>query len=143
MNKRTVCHFSCGAASAVATKMAMGQGPVTIQNCEVVEEHQDNKRFLDDCAKWFGQRIGVLRNAKYQGSIYNVFDKVKYLKGTHGAPCTKLLKREMREKYALPGDINVFGYTAEEEKRADLAIERNPDIIISTPWLAFVFRFAQ
>ena len=54
INIRTVSWFSCGAASAVATKLALSEGEVTIVYCEVIEEHPDNKRFLADCEKWFG-----------------------------------------------------------------------------------------
>ena len=54
---RTISWFSCGAASAVATKLAIAAGePVTIVYCEVEEEHSDNKRFMSDCEKWFGKR---------------------------------------------------------------------------------------
>ena len=52
---RTISWFSCGAASAVATKLALAESDVTIVYCEVVEEHPDNKRFLKDCEEWFGQ----------------------------------------------------------------------------------------
>ena len=47
---RIVCWFSCGAASAVATKIAMaenaGKHELIIAYTEVKEEHPDNKRFL-------------------------------------------------------------------------------------------------
>lgn len=47
---RIISWFSCGAASAVATKMVLKKHPETIiAYTEVVEEHQDNKRFLNDC----------------------------------------------------------------------------------------------
>ena len=61
---RIVSWFSCGAASAVATKLALAKGPVTIAYCEVVEEHPDNKRFLKDCENWYGQEILILVNDK-------------------------------------------------------------------------------
>jgi len=39
---RIVSWFSCGAASAVATKLAIADGdPVTVAYCEVIEEHPD------------------------------------------------------------------------------------------------------
>ena len=61
---RIVCHFSCGAASAVATKLALGlygAGEIVIYNAFIEEEHEDNRRFLADCEKWFGHPITVLR----------------------------------------------------------------------------------
>lgn len=43
-NGRTISWFSCGAASAVATKLAIAEGgPVTIAYCEIEEEYPDNK----------------------------------------------------------------------------------------------------
>ena len=125
---RTICWFSCGAASAVATKLALAEGPVEIVYCHVREEHPDNMRFKDDCEKWFGQEIKVIRNEKYNGSIYEVFEKTRYLVGVAGAPCTRLLKKEMRKKFEQPNDRQVFGYTLEEQDRVDRFIDANNDV---------------
>jgi hypothetical protein len=73
MDNRTVSWFSCGAASAVATKLMLAEGePITIAYCRVKEEHPDNMRFLKDCEKWFGQKIVILENEKYKGSCHEV-----------------------------------------------------------------------
>lgn len=127
---RTVCWFSCGAASAVATKLAISESkePVEIVYCHVKEEHHDNLRFKADCEKWFGQEIKVIQNDKYNGSIYEVFEKNKYIVGIAGAPCTRLLKKELRKKYEKPNDIQVFGYTVEEQDRVDRFIDANNDV---------------
>lgn len=134
---RIVCWFSCGAASAVATKLAIaendGQLPLTIAYTEVAEEHPDNKRFLSDCEKWFGVPITILKNEKYNGSIYEVFRKERFLVGPSGAACTRLLKKEVRRKFEKPGDIQVFGYTSEEQNRADRFIDANNEVRLSTP----------
>ena len=48
---RMVCRFSCGAASAVATKLILAAYPpedVVIVNAFIKEEHEDNRRFLAD-----------------------------------------------------------------------------------------------
>ena len=70
------------------------------RNCllYVREEHPDNIRFKNDCEKWFGQEIKVISNEKYNGSIYEVFEKRNYLVGVAGAPCTRLLKKEIRKE---------------------------------------------
>ena len=66
---RIVCHFSCGAASAVAGKLAIEEhGTVEIINAFLKEEHKDNQRFLKDCEKWLGQKITVLKDKKYGDS---------------------------------------------------------------------------
>jgi len=58
---RLLCWFSCGAASAVATKLAIAQYSLThnveVVRCVVKEEHPDNDRFAADCEKWFGQPV--------------------------------------------------------------------------------------
>jgi hypothetical protein len=137
MNKRIVCWFSCGAASAVATKIAISElkegQELIIAYTEVVEEHSDNKRFLTDCEQWFGRKIQVLRNEKYEGSIFNVFTKSKYIVGIAGAPCTKFLKKEVRQKFEQVNDRQVFGYTVEEQHRLDRFIDANNDVDIWTP----------
>jgi len=127
---RVISWFSCGAASAVATKLALSESttPVEIVYCHVREEHPDNMRFKQDCEQWFGQKIKVIRNEKYDGSIYNVFEKTKYLVGIAGAPCTRLLKKEMRKDYEQAGDRQVFGYTVEEQDRVDRFIDANNDV---------------
>ena len=60
---RIICWFSCGAASAVATKLALSmvdkEQELIIAYTEVKEEHSDNKRFLADCERWFGQKIEI------------------------------------------------------------------------------------
>src|SRR6185369_1626302 len=73
---RIVCHFSCGAASAVATKLILGEydpSRVVIFNAFLVEEHTDNRRFLADCERWFNHPITVLRDQKYGASVHEVW----------------------------------------------------------------------
>ncbi|MCK5236046.1 MAG: phosphoadenosine phosphosulfate reductase family protein [Deltaproteobacteria bacterium] len=134
-NPRTVSWFSCGAASAVATKLAISAQlmPVQVVYCEVKEEHPDNVRFLKDCEKWFGQEIIILGNDKYNRSIYDVFEKTRYLAGHNGARCTLELKKNIRKEYEKPDDVQVFGYTCEEQRRVDLFIDANNDVDIVTP----------
>lgn len=121
MTSRIVCQFSCGAASAVATKLALAQYSTThdvqILNAFVLEEHEDNRRFLGDCQQWFGRDITVLRDQRYGASIIQVFRQRGYMKGPYGAPCTAQLKRKLLDDWKRPGDIIVFGFTADEADR--------------------------
>src|SRR5574340_317348 len=64
---RIVSRFSCGAASAVATKLALAEFRATrdvqIINAFIAQEHPDNRRFLDDCEGWpwfFSSYGGIL-----------------------------------------------------------------------------------
>jgi len=127
---RIISWFSCGAASAVATKLAITESkePVEVVYCHVKEEHPDNLRFMKECEKWFGQPIKVIENEKYEGSIYKVFEKNRYIVGIAGAPCTRFLKREMRKKFAKLDDLQVFGYTSEEQDRVDRFIDANNNV---------------
>ena len=131
---RTVSWFSCGAASAVATKLAITDyRNVEVVYCEVIEEHPDNKRFLKDCERWFGQEIKIIGNDKYKRSIYEVFNKTRYLAGHGGARCTLELKKNVRKQFEEPTDIQVFGYTVEEQNRVDRFIGANNDVELLTP----------
>lgn len=118
---RIVAQFSCGAASAVATKLALAQygDRVVILNAYIEEEHPDNRRFAADCERWFGQQIVNLRDTKYDASAIQVFEKVGYIKGRYGAACTTRIKRGLLRTFEQPGDVLVLGYTAEEQERLD------------------------
>lgn len=133
---RIVANFSCGAASAVATKLALaqyGHANVEILNAFVKEEHEDNRRFAIDCQEWFAKPITVLRDQRYGASITEVFRREQYMKGRYGAPCTKILKRRMLDTVSRKGDVLVFGYTAEEANRLEDFRERNPDRPVIAP----------
>lgn len=135
-NKKVVnCWFSCGAASAVATKIVMKESsiPVNILNIGVVEEHSDNARFLIDCEKWFGVPITRLSNQKYNASIYEVFEREAYIIGPSGAACTKRLKRSIYKEYNSVDKILMIGFTSEEEERLEDLQQSLPDITIWAP----------
>ncbi len=135
---RIVSWFSAGAASAVATKLAIldakkNNQELVVAYCEVIEEHPDNKRFLADCETWFGKRIQILGNDKYDRSIYKVFEKTRYLAGIRGARCTRELKKQMRHDFQKPDDNQIMGYTVEEQDRIDKFIDANNEVNLITP----------
>jgi hypothetical protein len=133
---RIVCQFSCGAASAVATKLTIsvyGADRCVILNAFIEEEHTDNRRFAIDCERWFGQSIVNLRDTKYDASAIKVFETVGYIKGIRGASCTTRIKRGLLDKWKKPDDIMVLGFTAEEQERADDFREMNPDKEVMFP----------
>lgn len=130
--KRLVCWFSCGAASAVATKMIIEENsrakdplPLVVAYTEIKQEHPDNKRFLNECEEWFGVPIQVLRNEKYHGDTDEVYIRTQFLVGPKGAACTRLLKKGVRKDFQEVGDIQVFGYTVEEQDRYDRFLDAN------------------
>ena len=116
---RFISWFSCGSASAVATKLALEQHPrLIIARCIVANEHPDNSRFASDCAKWFGREIVELRSPKY-ADAWEVWEKERYLNGPYGAKCTTLLKKEVRRDFQERDDIQFFGFDSTEISRAE------------------------
>ena len=132
---RVVCWFSCGAASAVATKKAIekyGADRVVVASCVVENEHPDNERFLKDCEAWFGVPILRLRSERFTDA-WDVWEKTRYLVGVQGARCTTEMKKLVRQKFQRLSDIQVFGFTSEESLRADKFRDNNPEVILETP----------
>lgn len=129
--ERIVSWFSCGAASAVATKLAIQAAAgreVIVAYCDTSKrEHPDNMRFLADCETWFGQKVLILGNDKYDRDPDVVFRKERFLVGPTGAKCTAVLKRQVRLGFQKPDDTVILGYTVEEyEKRHKRTAEAEP-----------------
>jgi hypothetical protein len=128
---RVLVWFSCGAASAVAAKLAVETYPdfdVEVLYCDTLKyEHPDNPRFMADVSAWIGRPIKLLRSNRF-ADIYDVFRREQFLKGPGGAPCTKHLKRAVRKAYQQQGDVQVLGYTVEERDRIDGFELDNPDV---------------
>lgn len=137
MSKRIVCWFSCGAASAVATKLAIEENarraaplPLVVARIAIADEHEDNERFARECETWFGVPIITLTAKKYAGggdmaTLDEVARIERYMSGPRGAACTRVLKKEVRYRFERPADVQVFGYTAEEQGRVDDFIDAN------------------
>jgi hypothetical protein len=129
MTPRIVCQFSCGAASAVATKLTLAKYPgreIAIVNAFLVEEDTDNRRFLADCEQWFQHPITVLRDEKYGASTDEVWRRRRYLMGPQGAPCSRALKRTVLEAFGRHDDLWIMGYTVEERDRFDDFLDHHP-----------------
>jgi 3'-phosphoadenosine 5'-phosphosulfate sulfotransferase (PAPS reductase)/FAD synthetase len=130
---RVVCWFSHGAASAVATKLTLKDHPeAVIALCDTNAEHPDNVRFRADSEAWFERPVQLLSSSEYLDT-WHVWEDRRYLAGISGAPCTAALKKAPRIEFQQPGDIHVFGYTAEEKDRRDLLRKNNPDLTCTFP----------
>ena len=131
MMQRTVSWFSCGAASAVATKLCPDAVPVY---CATNAEHPDNARFMADCERWFGRAVTKLQSDEY-ADTWDVWERRRYLAGIAGAPCTVELKVKPRLTFQRPDDVHVFGYTADAEDaaRAKRLRANYPELTILTP----------
>jgi hypothetical protein len=135
--QRILCQFSCGAASAVATKLALAQFSgreiviinafIKVSNGKDGGEHEDNRRFAADCEKWFGHPITILRDEKFGADPHEVFRRERYMGGRAGAPCARGLKRKLFEAFQRPSDEVVIGYSVEEQWRVDNILDANAD----------------
>ena len=152
---RIVSWFSCGAASAVATKIALDslrrdiqahresphsneedlvamENRFIIATCVVENEHPDNERFLKDCENWYGKKILRLRSKKYN-DCWEVWEQTKYLVGVKGARCTTEMKKLVRQEFQSIRDTQIFGFTIEEQNRADRFKQQNPEVNLDVP----------
>lgn len=133
---RTVCWVSAGAASAVAAKLVTAADPMAVlAYCETGAEHPDNTRFLEDVARWCGNKpVEHLKSETY-ADTWDVWRQRRYLAGIDGALCTVELKVMPRLAWHLPSDIHVFGYTADanDVARAKRLRETYFEMRISTP----------
>ena len=116
--------FSCGAASAVTAKKTIelygDHATIRVINNPVVEEDDDNRRFLHDVEEWLCQEIETAVNPKYQScSAVDVWQKRQYMSGVGGAPCTLELKKEARKHWEKHNhaDHHVLGFTIDEKAR--------------------------
>lgn len=116
--------FSCGAASAVALKKTVERYgnycTVRAVNNPVVEEDDDNRRFLADVSRWTGLAIEDARNAKFlHASAVEVWDHEKGMSFPFGAPCTRALKKHARQQWEAINkpDWHVLGFTKDERSR--------------------------
>lgn len=133
LSGRVVVWFSCGAASAVAAKLAVSRHEdVVVAYCAstLSSEHPDNLRFLRDVERWIGQPIEMLYSDRYKDT-WDVWERTGWLVGPAGARCTQELKKAVRQQYEDPmGDRQVFGFTREECRRAERFRAANPEVYL-------------
>jgi hypothetical protein len=132
-SQRVIGWFSCGDASAVACALTLkAHHDAVLARIHIPNEHADNDRFADDCAKWYGRPIEKLQSTEYRDA-WDVWERRKYIAGIAGAPCTGELKKAVRFKFQRPDDLHVFGFTFEEQKRAETFRRNNFELAVSFP----------
>lgn len=130
---RTLAWFSCGDASAVACALTLKDKPdALVVRIHIPAEHPDNDRFAADCEAWYGKKIIVLQD-KQKRDTWDVWEERRYIAGIAGAPCTGQLKKAVRFAFQEPDDLHVFGFTAEEKRRADTFRNNNHELALSFP----------
>jgi hypothetical protein len=126
--------FSCGAASAVAAKLTIEKYPdVRVVNNPVIEEDEDNERFLSDVETWLGVKIERATNSKYPScSARDVWQDRRFMSGPLGAPCTIELKKRARQEWERINnpDWHVLGFTIDERHRFDRFVLSERDNVL-------------
>ena len=134
---RVVVWFSCGAASAVAAKLAMDKWSSThevwVVYCDTsANEHPDNARFLLDVGAWIKNPVQIIRSSKFK-MVEEVFAARRFMGNRRGAPCTVELKKIPRFRFQRGDDINIFGFTADEGNRIEKFKNGNPEMELRWP----------
>jgi hypothetical protein len=113
MTRRTLIWWSTGAASAVVCRLMLRENSeALIVRCETSNEDPDNYRFEADVMRLLNRQPMILKSAKYD-SVWDVWQKRRYMAGPDGAPCTMHMKVTPRLEFQRPTDIHIFGYTAD------------------------------
>ena len=131
-DERAVAWFSCGAASAVAAKLAQTKygDRLEVVYCDTMAtEHPDNARFFADVEHWLGQPITIIKSDRYD-TVDDVFEQRRYLSGVAGALCTVEMKKVPRFDFQRADDIHIFGYTASEGTRIKRLRQANPELAL-------------
>src|SRR5690606_11777840 len=82
--------------------------------CETNNEDPDNYRFEADAMRRLNTSVTLIRSDEYE-SVWDVWQKRRYMAGINGAPCTSEMKIAPRLAFQRPDDVHVFGYTADRE----------------------------
>ena len=115
----TISYFSGGVSSAVATKLANDEIDRIVYT-HIDDQHEDTMRFVKDCEAWFGKPVEIL-----QSRFKTVDEACRYasfVRGPSGAPCTRILKRDVRKNFeaTVDGKIRaVWGLDYGEENRIE------------------------
>ena len=116
-----VAWFSAGVSSFVASYLTKDIDEIIYTHID--DQHIDTLRFLHDAETILNKKIKIIQ------SHYKSVDAViarGYIKTPYGAPCTNLLKREVRKKWEKENKgkhTYVWGIDYTERHRADRIIE--------------------
>jgi hypothetical protein len=132
MSARTIVWWSTGAASAVVAWLSPSDA--IIARCETANEDPDNYRFEADVMQFIGRKVMILKSEEYS-SVWDVWQRERYMSGINGAPCTREMKIVPRLAFQLPMDIHFFGYTADanDMRRFNTLKANFPEITARAP----------
>lgn len=122
-----VCWFSTGVSSFVACYLAKDIDKIIYTH--VTNQHPDSIRFLHDCEKILNREIEILQSDKFK-NVEDVIRATGILNTPYGAPCTRILKKEVRKKWEWQHGKEhtyVWGLDCNETERANRIIETMPE----------------
>ena len=129
---KTIAWFSGGVSSAVAIKLA-GVPIDQIIYTHIDDQHSDTLRFVKDCEVWLGMSVTITqsRYKRVNDALLAAGGK-GYVNGPAGAPCTRLLKRRVRQEWELLQDPDtriryIWGFDATEKNRVERISFAMPD----------------
>ena len=135
---RAVGHLSGGAASWMACKRwaaKHGTEGMILLFADTKSEDEDTYRFLPQAAANIGAPLVCLSDGR---TIWEVFEKERFLGNSRVDPCSKILKREPMDKWVkdnAPGAIEVFGFDWHEAHRLERMRRVDPSRRIVAPLL--------
>lgn len=139
---RVIGWISGGVASAIACKKALDVygDRVDFIFCDTSWEHPDTFRFIADYEKVLGIKVRIIKSHR-MSDPEEVWRKYLGMNFAHGAPCSTVLKKEVRIKEQdLDNDfcqIFDFDYDPKEMKRAKNMLMNNPDLNPVFPLIHF------
>jgi hypothetical protein len=118
---RTLIWFSTGAASFAAAQITLRDTPdALLVRCETNNEDPDNYRFEADAMRRLNRSVTLLKSDEYT-SVWDVWQRRRFIAGPHGATCTGEMKIAPRVAFQRPDDVHVFGYTNDSADRTRFA----------------------
>jgi len=130
---RVISWFSGGVASAVACQIALETYKnVHFAFCDTGIEHPDTYRFITDFENKFNVKINIYKSKEFS-KPEDVFFKYNGLNFAHGAPCSMVLKKNVRTQQVEKLDTDyaqVFGFDfcKKEIRRASQMIKNHAEI---------------
>lgn len=118
-----VCWFSTGVSSLVACYLSQNVDKIIYTHVE--NQHPDSLRFLHDCEKLLDREIEILQSDKFK-NVDDVIRATGIFNTPYGAPCTRILKKEVRKKWEWENGKNhtyVWGLDCNEKDRAERIVE--------------------
>lgn len=118
-----VVHFGGGVTSwAAARRVVDRHGPtdVVLLFADTKREDDDMPRFLADCERDLGVPFTRIADGR---DIWQVFEDERYIGNSRADPCSKILKRELLDRWArehcAPEDVHYVGLDWTEPHRVE------------------------